>query len=72
MTDWSRRKFFLATLVGGAAASAQKTFGATTPRHTGAGSAADRNSLAKFRLRPASARGTRPLHRCAQTGFASR
>src|SRR5713226_7500695 len=60
MKDWSRRKFFLTTLVGGAAASAQKLFGATA------------KNVDEPELLPAQAnsgRGTRPLIVCAANGF---
>jgi N4-(beta-N-acetylglucosaminyl)-L-asparaginase len=50
MKDWTRRKFFLATLAGGVAASAQKLFGAALER----GTAADITAQA-------TAKGTRPL-----------
>jgi N4-(beta-N-acetylglucosaminyl)-L-asparaginase len=35
MDNWTRRKFFLTTVAGGAAASAQKLFGATLPKNNG-------------------------------------
>jgi N4-(beta-N-acetylglucosaminyl)-L-asparaginase len=67
MNDWSRRKFFLATLVGGAAAGAQKLFGATRPGVDGAKPAEDaREPVA---AQTTSAKGARPLIVVAANGF---
>ena len=69
MHEWSRRKFFLATLVGGVAASAQKLFGATVPSGNGAKSATDLREPESGAAQGGSARGTRPLIVCAANGF---
>ena len=69
MHKWSRRKFFLATLVGGVAASAQKLFGATVPSGNGAKSATDLREPESGAAQGGSARGTRPLIVCAANGF---
>ena len=69
MNEWSRRKFFLATLVGGAAAGAQKLFGATVPEANGAMPTGDSHKLESLAAQTNSARGTRPLIVCAANGF---
>src|ERR1700685_2434487 len=67
MNDWSRRKFFLATVVGGVAAGAQKLFGAAGPAVDDAKAAEDvRESVAP---QAASTKGTRPLIVVAANGF---
>jgi N4-(beta-N-acetylglucosaminyl)-L-asparaginase len=67
MNDWSRRKFFLATLVGGVAAGAQKLLGVTRPSTDSAEDAGDvRETVA---VQAASTKGTRPLIVCAANGF---
>jgi len=68
MNDWTRRKFFLTTLVGGVAAGAPKLFGAVLPGGNGKGRAAD--MLDPELLPPqAAAKGTRPLIISASNGF---
>src|ERR1039458_481172 len=69
MHEWSRRKFFLATLVGGVAASAQKLFGAAVPSGNGAKSATDLREPESGAAQGGSAQGTRPLIVCAANGF---
>lgn len=63
MTDWTRRKFFVTTLVGGVAAGAQKLFGATPD--SGGGT----NSVAAPEPAPPTALGTRPLIISSANGF---
>jgi N4-(beta-N-acetylglucosaminyl)-L-asparaginase len=67
MNDWSRRNFFLATLVGGAAASAQKLFGATRTASDAAKPDGDLREVPTPQA--ASAKGTRPLIVVAANGF---
>jgi len=68
MTDWTRRKFFVATIVGGVAACAQKLFGATLIRGSGAKSeAAGEDRAPKLPIPPA--QGTRPLIISSANGF---
>lgn len=55
MNNWTRRNFFLTTLAGGVAASAQKVFGAALPSGNGA--------------QASSAKGARPLIVCSANGF---
>nr|HEV7953419.1 N(4)-(beta-N-acetylglucosaminyl)-L-asparaginase [Candidatus Acidoferrales bacterium] len=67
MNDWSRRKFFLTTLAGGVAASAQKLFGAAHPAVDDAKPHGDvREPIA---AQATSAKGTRPLIVVAANGF---
>src|SRR5882724_7202068 len=69
MKDWSRRKFFLATLVGSAAAGAQKLFGATSLKiNTSKVTASSSESEADI-PQSGTPRGTRPLIVCAANGF---
>jgi len=69
MNDWSRRKFFLATLVGSAAAGAQKLFGATSLKiNTSKVTASSSESEADI-PQSGTPRGTRPLIVCAANGF---
>ncbi len=68
MNNWTRRKFFLTTLAGGVAASAQKLFGATLNSGNGKGHSAE--ALDLMPLAPqAAAKGTRPLIISAANGF---
>jgi N4-(beta-N-acetylglucosaminyl)-L-asparaginase len=68
MNNWTRRKFFIATLAGGVAASAQRLFGATLGNGNGKGHATE--TLEPLSLVPqAAAKGTRPLIISASNGF---
>ncbi|MFZ0819268.1 MAG: N(4)-(beta-N-acetylglucosaminyl)-L-asparaginase [Candidatus Acidiferrales bacterium] len=68
MNIWTRRKFFLTTLAGGAAASAQKLFGSSLSNGYSKGPDAD--SLKPLPLAPqAAAKGTRPIIISASNGF---
>jgi N4-(beta-N-acetylglucosaminyl)-L-asparaginase len=68
MKNWTRRKFFLTTLAGGAAASAQKLFGKTFGDADGNSHAA--NALDPLPLAPQDvAKATRPLIISASNGF---
>jgi N4-(beta-N-acetylglucosaminyl)-L-asparaginase len=69
MKDWSRRKFFLATLVGGVAASAQKLFGTTVRTAGSAPPSNDDGAPEPVSTQVNAARGTRPLIVCAANGF---
>src|ERR1019366_7524922 len=69
MKDWSRGKFFLATLVGGVAASAQKLFGTTVRTAGSAPPSNDDGAPEPVSTQVNAARGTRPLIVCAANGF---
>jgi N4-(beta-N-acetylglucosaminyl)-L-asparaginase len=68
MNDWTRRKFFLTTLAGGVAASAQRLFGATLTKGNGNAHAADTLESMPLASQTA-AKGTRPLIISASNGF---
>ena len=63
MNNWTRRKFFVATIVGGVAASAQKLFGAGIDGDDGAKSTAGSTAFVP------TAQGTRPLIISSANGF---
>src|SRR5271169_2514245 len=68
MDIWTRRKFFLTTLAGGVAASAQKLFGASLTNGNVKGNAAD--ALEPFTLAPQNVvKGARPIIISASNGF---
>lgn len=68
MNNWTRRKFFVATFVGGVAASAQKLFGARLDGGNGGKFAASGGDPAPLIPKPA-ANGTRPLIISSSNGF---
>lgn len=69
MSNWTRRKFFLATLAGGVTASTQKLFGGSLPKISSANSTPQDRTLEPVKPKPA-INGPRPLIVCSSNGFA--